>query len=234
MRITELRIKTGDLSNQREYYAHILHLPVIAEKSTWLAIQAGATKLVFEKEEGWRGRYHFAFDVPENQIEAAKVWITRRTSLAKLDGADVFESKNWNAHNLYFYDAAGNILEFIARHNQPNASSQPFSERSLLYVSEIGLATDDVPATVADLSQTLGLGVYDGEGSDSFTAVGDEDGLFIVVKRGRVWYPNTGIKADVLPVSVALANGPEAGYDLPDLPYSIRKTHVRQSLSSAV
>ncbi|MBZ0288398.1 MAG: glyoxalase/bleomycin resistance/dioxygenase family protein [Anaerolineae bacterium] len=234
MRITELRLKAGDLANQREYYAHILHLPVIAEKSTWLAIQVGGTKLVFEHEDGWRGRYHFAFDVPENQIEDAKAWITRRTSLAKLDGADVFESKNWNAHNLYFYDAAGNILEFIARHNQPNASSQPFTERSLLYVSEIGLATDDVPATVADLNQTLGLDVYDGAGSDTFTAVGDEDGLFIVVKRGRVWYPNTGIRAEVLPVSVALANGPEAGYDLPGLPYSIRKSHVRQSLSPAV
>ena len=234
MRITELRLKTGDLSNQREYYAHILRLPVIAEKSTWLAIQAGGTKLVFEYEEGWRGRYHFAFDVPENQFEAAKAWITRRTSLVKLDGTDAYYSTGWNAHNLYFYDAAGNILEFIARHNQPNASSQPFSERSLLYVSEIGLATDDVAATVDDLCTTLGLEVYVGADSDSFTAVGGEDGLFIVVKRGRVWYPNTGIAADVLPVTVALANAPEAGYNPPDLPYTIRRTHDRQSLSQAV
>src|SRR5215510_4631989 len=106
MRIMELRLKTGDLSNQREYYAHILHLPVIAAKSTWLAIQVGGTKLVFEYEEGWRGRYHFAFDVPENQFEDAKAWITRRTSLVKLDGVDAYHSTGWNADNLYFYDAA--------------------------------------------------------------------------------------------------------------------------------
>ena len=234
MRIRELRIKTASLSNQREYYAHILRLPVIAEKTRWLAIQAGDTQLVFEQADGWQGKYHFAFDVPENQFEAAREWIMRRTPLIKLDGNDSFDFQNWNAHSLYFYDAAGNILELIARHNQPNASSSPFTERSLLHVSEIGLAADDVLATVNSICDNLGVGVYDGEGSDTFTAVGDEDGLFIVVKRGRVWYPNTGIRADVYPVTVALADAPEDGYNVPDLPYTVRKPHERRPLSQVV
>ena len=46
---------------------------------------------------------------------------------------------------------------------------------------------------VKGLCDTLGVTVYDGEGGDMFTAVGDELGLFIVVKQGRIWYPETGI-----------------------------------------
>jgi catechol-2,3-dioxygenase len=234
MRITELRLKTADLGAQREYYAHILRLPVISERTNWLAIQAGGTRLVFEREENWAGRYHFAFDVPENQFEAAKTWITRRTSLVKLDGQDSYKSSNWNADNLYFYDAAGNVLELIARHNQHNASSKSFDDHSLLYVSEIGLAVDDVQGTVRALCSNLDLEVYDGEGSDTFTAVGDESGLFIVVNRGRVWYPNTGIPAGIWPVTVGLASAPEGEYNLPGLPYRFRSQHERQSLSPVV
>ncbi len=234
MRMTELRLKTADLQAQREYYAHILRLPVIAERGGCLTIQAGSTRLVFEQEDHWRGRYHFAFDVPENQFDAAQKWITQRTSLVKLDGQQAFKSAGWNANNFYFYDAEGNILECIARHNQANASDTPFSEKSLLYISEIGLATDDVTATVRDLCRNLNLSVYDGAGSDTFTAVGDEQGLFIVVKRGRIWYPNTGIASAVYPVTVELADAPEAGYNVPGLPYVIRSKHERQPLSSVI
>jgi hypothetical protein len=234
MRITELRLKTADLEGQRDFYAHILRLPVIAERGGRLSLQVGTTRLVFEQQDDWQGRYHFAFDVPENQFDAAQKWITQRTSLVKLDGQQAFKSAGWNAHNFYFYDAAGNILECIARHNQATASNIPFSEKSLLYISEIGLATDDVAATVRDLCHNLNVSIYDGEGSDTFTAVGDEEGLFIVVKRGRIWYPNTGIASAVNPVTIGLADAPEAGYNVPGLPYVIRSTHERQPLSSPV
>jgi catechol-2,3-dioxygenase len=234
MRIQELNLKTASLSSQREYYGQVLRLPILAERGGKLSIQAGGTRLVFEATEGWRGAYHIAFDVPENQFNEAKAWMMRRTSLIKLNDQDEFNFQNWNAHSLYFYDAAGNVLEFIARHNQPTASHKPFSARSIVSVSEIGLATDDVPATVQSLCDTLGVAVYDGEGSDSFTAVGDEEGLFIVVRNGRAWYPETGVKANPYPVTVALENAPLEGYKVPDLPYFIRSIHERQSLSPTV
>ena len=43
---------------------------------------------------------------------------------------------------------------------------------------------------------------YKDESSETFTAVGDAEGLFITVKQGRIWYPNTGIPAQLLPVCV--------------------------------
>jgi hypothetical protein len=32
-----------------------------------------------------------------------------------------------------------------------------------------------------------------------FTAVGDENGLFIVVEGGRIWFPETGIAPENIP-----------------------------------
>lgn len=47
--------------------------------------------------------------------------------------------------------------------------------------------------------------IYDGAGSDTFTALGDEHGLFIIVKRGRIWFPDTGIPAELVPLKVAVS-----------------------------
>ena len=68
------------------------------------------------------------------------------------------------------------------------------------------IVTDKVPDAVQLLQAGLGVGVYDGQGSDMFTAVGDEHGLFIVVKQGRIWFPDTGKAAELSPVTVAARN----------------------------
>jgi catechol-2,3-dioxygenase len=75
-----------------------------------------------------------------------------------------------------------------------------------LGVSEIGLATESVTGTVKTLQDTLGVEIYDGQGSEEFTAVGDEHGLFIVVKRGCSWYPESGIPSGVYPLEIELSN----------------------------
>jgi catechol-2,3-dioxygenase len=208
MHITELRLKTADLSGQRAFYADTLHLPLVAETADLLTIGAGHTRLIFERSDT-APRYHFAFNVPENQLEAARQWLKERVSLISLNGKDVFDFASWKAHSVYFYDAAGNVLECIARHRLPNASDRPFDAANLLNISEIGIAAADVRATVGKLMDDLGLPVFDGAGSDSFTALGDDSGLFIVVKQGRVWYPESGVPANVgaLTVTGALYDG---------------------------
>ncbi len=231
MKFLELRLKTRSLSVQRDFYARALRLPVLSERGGNLTIQVGRTHLIFEQVDGWRGAYHIAFDVPENQFMQAKAWITRRTPLICMNGDDQFHFTSWNAHSLYFVDAGGNVLEFIARHNQPTASDAPFTHSSIVGVSEIGLAVDDVRGAVDGLCETLNVDVYDGAGSDTFTAVGDEDGLLIVVKRGRSWYPETGVRADSYPVSVGLADAAVEHYQICDLPYFVRRAYERPSFS---
>jgi Predicted ring-cleavage extradiol dioxygenase len=198
MHITRLELQIADLKEQALFYGETLGLDTRIIAGTQVIVRAGATELVFtQADENQRGFYHFAFNIPENQFETAKRWLAMRAELlADEDGNTSIDFGNWNSHSLYFKDAAGNILELIARHDLQNAS-EGFE---ILSVSEIGLATEDVLALVRSLQENTGLLPYKDESSETFTAVGNADGLFIVVKQGRIWYPNTGVPAQLLPV----------------------------------
>ena len=204
VKIKSLRLWTNQLAELDAFYRETLGL-VVALRPGKLDVNAGHTRITFrEAPVGWRSVYHFAFNIPENQFAEAKAWLAQRVPLIRdKNGADEFDFLDWNSHACYYYDPAGNILELIARHTLDCASVQLFSPRSLLGISEIGIVADDVRETAHQLGQKYGLGIYDGAGSDSFTAVGDPSGLFIVVKRGREWYPDTGAIAASSAFSIA-------------------------------
>lgn len=98
---------------------------------------------------------------------------------------EVVDYRHWNAHSIFFLDPAGNVVEYIARHDLKNGDNTPFAWTDILYASEIALVVDDVPATAAQLTEVSGVAPYR-NGSDQFMAVGDEHGLVLVMKRGRV------------------------------------------------
>ena len=200
MKITRLELQTTDLKEQALFYGEILELDTRIIAGDQVLICAGATELVFtQANEGQQSQYHFAFNIPQNQFETAKKWLAMRAEiLADADGNTTIHSKTWNSDSLYFKDAAGNILELIARYELQNAGGQ----FEILSVSEVGLAIDDVPPLVNSLHEKIGLLPYKNESSETFTAVGNADGLFIVVKQGRIWYPNTGVPAQLLPLRV--------------------------------
>ncbi len=110
---------------------------------------------------------------------------------------------------MYFLDPAGNILEFIARHTLKNDAPGDFTAKDILCASEIGIVSPDVVATADQLCDAAKIGRYHG-GSEDFTAVGDEHGLFIVVKTGRKWF-SSDRAAEVFAgeVTVRGANPPE-------------------------
>ncbi len=224
MRITQLHLYTQHLNSQRIFYTKTLGLPLVAETATAFTVQAGETVLVFEKTEQEGIIYHFAFTIPSKKLAQAKEWLAARTpsvSLLSLDGQDQFHGESWNVSNIYFYDAAANILEFIAHHDMPDSSPDGFDEHSLRYISEIGLAVDDVLAQVARFKDRFGIEPYKGESSDTFTAVGDISGLFIVVKIGRNWFPTETDTAPVAPVEVTIEGAEEQHYSVSPYPYEI-------------
>jgi catechol-2,3-dioxygenase len=226
MRIRELTLQSKDAAAQRAFYHDLLGLPVVEEDSQHVTFQAGHTRLTFEQAASAlpNSTYHFAFNIPENQIMQAKDWLIARTPLAVAPDnsqQEIYDFTDWNAHAFYFLDGDGNIVEFIARHNLNNASDVPFSEDSLIGVSEMGLATPDVIRTVADLQHNLGLPVWRGAGSDMFSAVGDEHGLFIVVKTGRKWLSSDRAALPLL-AQVVIEGVSGADYAVPGLPFRVR------------
>ncbi len=204
-----------------QFYAGVLGMQVLEDKGASVALRAGATRLAFSSAaERVAAAYHFAFNIAPRKFVDSKQWlVSRGISLLELDGKDQFHSEEWNADNLYFRDPAGNIVEFIARHDLPDISDGPFSPSDLLCVSEIGVATPDVGATVAELGRSLGLPVYK-EGSDTFTPMGDERGLLIVVREGRHWFP-TDTAAQLLPLRVVIEGERQARHCPPGLQHEI-------------
>jgi catechol-2,3-dioxygenase len=221
--ILELRLVATDLRALAEFYRRTLGLPVALGSAERLEVQAGGTRLIFlpAGPEHEHPIYHFAFNIPENKLDPARRWLAARVPLIVHDGREVFHYPTWNAHSIYFYDPAGNILEFIARHDLPNATAGPFDEREILYASEIGVVVDDVMGAVAALGSHLGLPVYR-PGSPELVPVGDEHHLLIVVPRGRRWFGIT--PASVYPTVARLAGGPPARYAVAGFPYDLSLT----------
>ena len=221
MFIKQLELLAADLYAQRDYYANVLELPVHLNADS-LEVVAGKTEMIFKQAPaGWQGEYHFCFNIPENQFIHAKAWIFARIPLLKDEnGADEFKSESWNSTSLYFKDTAGNILEFIARHDQKNAVNAPFNSEQILQVSEIGLPSRDVISFAIELGKRLGISVYKQGPNETFTPVGDEDGLFILPVEKRIWYPNTDVPAQMLAVKVNVdVNGKE--FNVRGVPYEI-------------
>ena len=221
MNITYLELPTKDLHPQWEYYSSVLELPVRMFESN-LEVMVGASTLLFTKADSdFDGAYHFAFNIPENQFDAAKKWIESRTSLlSDAEGKDKFESKTWNSNSVYFKDVAGNVLEFIARHDLKNAMNKDFDSSQILNISEIGLPSEDVVSWADELCAKLNLSVYKQEVDENFTPVGDDNGLFILPHTDRIWIPNSGVPAKLLPVRVmGIANGKE--WEVRGVPYEV-------------
>ncbi len=189
MKIREIQLQTHNLKALKKFYSETLELPIVVEREYWFSVKAGASKITFRQTRSQeKPFYHFAFNIPENQLKEAKTWLSSRLTLIKKDGKDEFHFAEWNADAVYFLDPVDNIVELIARHNLKNTSQKPFSSSSLLCVSEIGYPAEDVRLFSRAIKDELNLKLWKGD-EKTFAAVGDEEGLFIIVPIGRPWFP---------------------------------------------
>ena len=234
-RILSLELLNGaDVNVMKTFYGKTLDLRIMDEKADRFSVEAGETRLTFitstEADGGRAPFYHFAFTIPENKILQALEWQKARTPLLAIPQRqraagypdEVVDYSHWNAHAIFFLDPAGNVVEYIARHDLKNGNSAKFDWADLLYISEIGLVVDDVPAVAGKVREIASMPQYK-SGDPAFTAVGDEWGLVLVMKRGRV-IDFTGI-ADhgvrVYRTSVNLRGAKSATHQVTDYPYTI-------------
>ena len=151
----------------------------------WYARNVGAAPSFVHG--GATSPHHFAF-----HTASLEPWRER------LDVTDEHDFTDWDgARAVYFLDPEHNIAELLARP----------TPRPELAIAEVGLPVDDVAAAVEALAK-LGIEPYR-EWDESFAPLGDADGLLIVVRVGREWFPY-GVPAAAAPVEVTV-EGVRAG-----------------------
>ena len=224
VRLRRLQLKAPDLKAQAAFYRDVLRLPVEASADR-VVVTAGYSEIEFRQAApGEKPFYHFAFTIPENQLENAMVWLEPRCAIANIKKSrrKTIQFRNWDAEACYFFDPAGNILEFIAHRPLKNGTSAAFSEAQILHVSEIGLVAPDVPATEAKVGEVLGLTPYRGS-SENFAPLGGVNGLLIVVPENRVWLPTTDVHAAVFDTGI-VAEGVDSDLMWEGLPYRVKRS----------
>jgi hypothetical protein len=194
MQIRKLILETKDILSLSAFYRDVLDLPVVLTADQ-LTITFGASTLQFQQAtSNQEPFYHFAINIPSNKIAEAKAWLERRVALLWMEEykSVVADFVEWNAKSLYFFDKAGNIVELIARFDLSIEREGPFSSEQVLSISEIGLVfpEKEIEPRVSSLLQRYSLDFFSKQPPfPNFKAVGDEEGLFIIVTEHRYWYP---------------------------------------------
>lgn len=221
MRVDELRLRAADPAAQLDFYTSLFGLPAAENADGSVTVEVGSSDLVFAPaDDGEEPYYHFAINVPENRIEAAREWLADRVDpLADEDGDVVHAFDFMNAHAVYARDPAGNVVELVARHGLDDAAEEPFTSDSLLEISEVGLPVPDVGETLDALETAVGVEPWP-ESDETFGVAGDDHGLFIAVRLGREWFP-TDAPARAFPVDVTVSDVDGGGYAFDNLPYTV-------------
>ena len=196
----ELELETSRLMEQKHFYAGLLQLPLVDETAESFTCQIGSSRLRFVS--GFSvSPFHFAINIPSNQIEAARQWLHPEIAILPDGPNEIVFFESWNAHAIYFRDADGNIVELIARHKFGLDSDSEFGSNSFLHISEVGMPSASIEDLFLALNAKLYLPLYSGN-YKRFCAAGTERGLFILVDQAKKqWFP-TEIQA--LPVDFKL------------------------------
>ena len=226
MKITKLQLYTTQLQDLKTFYVMVLGFELQNENDGAFTIKTGATLLEFKSADpslDSNPTYHFAFNIPENQIEDARRWLySRSIPLLRHEDDDILDFPHWNAKALYFLDPANNIVEFIARHDIDNSSDAAFNAQSITTVCEIGLPVPVVAPMHELIKQNFGLSIYSKAGNTvNFCPMGDVNGLFIIVREKRTWLP-TELVNGIYPTIVTIAGDEAKEVSIEGLPYTVK------------
>ncbi len=230
--ISNIRLLTSrPLEEMKRFYIRTLGLSLLEEKTSEVTFGAGGSTITFVKIDSKLGDpwYHFAFNIPENKIIKAREWQLKRTALIPTpkrlrDSSfpdDIRHFGNWNAHSVFFYDPAGNLLEYIARHDLNNGIPGDFASQDILNVSEIAFVVDNQEAEAKKLGTHLDLNVYP-KTTDFWWSMGDENGLLLCIPK-RIFGENTPHpkRFNVYNTEAQIIGRENKEYTFKDLPYRV-------------
>ncbi|MGG6231120.1 VOC family protein [Tenacibaculum sp. SDUM215027] len=192
MTINEIEIKTADIKPIKAFYQNVLELPTTQIDNKSICVKIGTSYLkIIEDSKNLLPAYHLAFNIPKNKLQEAINWSINKVKFVKKENKVLITNfETWNANSVYFFDIEGNILEYIARHDLDNATTEQFNSSQILNISEFGIVKDQPDVYGKHLIDTYGLHLFEkNHNSETFTAIGDDNGLLVIVKANRNWYP---------------------------------------------
>lgn len=209
MLLKEIRLQTKHLSALYNFYKEVLELDCVYSGEKSIAVTAGKSGLIFEKiDADVNPFYHFAFNIPSNKFEEAFKWMKQKVELLWLDDYKdyIADFVNWHAKSFYFLDPAGNILELIARFDLNDNTDEKFSFNLIRNISEIGLVfpLKSFDNDVNNLLKQYPVFYFDKQPPlPYFRAVGNDEGLFIIVPEKRVWFATKNTTSQIFPIGVS-------------------------------
>ena len=207
MLLKEIKLQTSHLFALHDFYTEVLELPTTSKDGS-LAVIAGKSVLIFEEPEAdINPFYHFAFNIPSNKFEEAFQWMKQKVELLWLNDykSYVADFVNWHAKSFYFLDPAGNILELIARFDLNDSVKEQFSSVHIRNISEIGLVlpADSFQTEVDKLMLQYPVPYFDKQPPlPQFKAIGDDEGLFIIVPENRIWFSTKNTAAKLFAIEI--------------------------------
>ncbi len=202
----ELILYANDLFKVKHFYDGVLNFTIAFEKKNEIGFFIGESLLIFRYRNQDIPSYHFAINVPSNMENEVLDWLGKRTDLLSFEGKPIIDFVNWNAKAVYCLDYNNNVVEFIARKNLNINETGKFEAGLALALSEIGLVCTTIKEVYNRFNTSCALQIYHGDFL-GFCAIGDEEGLFIVVDPSKkYWFP-TKILAQPIDFKLKMEKG---------------------------
>lgn len=213
MRLHQLRLPTPDPDASVAFYRDVLQLPVSGTR-----VGVGWSEIELVATDNPVGSVHLAFNLPHARFDAAIAWLAPSAALLHdSQGRQRFHlDGQWQSDSVYFAGPDGAVLELIARQPLGRGGERrgPFAGEELLCLSEVGLPTADVAAVRASVATHLNARPL-GPVNKAFAALGDHEGLLIVVDHHRPWFPQLRQQPWAQGIHLTL-QGPTPGTHLSD------------------
>ncbi len=232
--IKSIRVQTAvDLKAMEDFYRQNLGFATESVTKSELGLIAGGSRLKFTKVEveGEGPLTHFAFNIPQNLIRSALEYTQKRLEVIVPSPSpcavdypkEIYHLHHWNAHSVFFWDPAFNLLEFISRHDMDNDASGEFGPKHIHCISEIAFGAKD-GAAHAYLQKELSLPTYPHAAPPG--TLGDPNGLLLFFNVGRVWGGTSGPRKTLQThkTEVEIAGATANTVQVPGYPFQVKVT----------
>lgn len=206
MKILQVNLVTSQIEKMKDFYLHTLEMRISFEREDSFAVWAGSTRLVFQKTEE-QPYYHLCFRTNDRYFE--EMYEKLKSQLLQDDKGET--KLYWEGSQCYFLDPDGNVLEMLVRF--PDDPKKKWYD-----IGEVGLPSKNINELKEGLLTHI-PNHYE-EKSDEFRFFGDEEGVFVLTKEGRPWYP-TDKPATIHPIKIYLEAKMDDKIESENAPYTI-------------